>query len=1696
MTDEGTSSALIQTGSNRLIVANNIVSTVFPGIATSTPAQITGNIALTAPNALAGATRTLTVADSPAANDLTITANIVDGSPFASGITKAGTGWGRLVLNPTVGNTYSGLTTVTNGVVTAQSNTALGLGLLGAASAGTTVGGAGALELSGGITITDENITSNSFGYYDQNPTRFGNAPIGGGGIRSVSGNNTIQSSITNQAGTLVTLSAANNSVGVDTGSTLTINAVVNETQQTFKTGQGVLVLGGATSNTGAGATLIQDGILRLNKLGSANALNSTVTVGDNGSSGGNTDVLQFGPNAGNFQVASGTTVIVQSTGKLDLATYNRTETIGALQLIKGILNSADVEIGNGQLSLTSTLTSAAMGAPIGATELPNVINAGTSGLLNIPANQTFQVNRGFGLSDLVVNAPMVTPDNATITKTYPGVWVVNNNQPYYTGPTIVNDGFLEVDGTGFGGAVTVNAGGTLTGSGTISGIVTANALSAQDAVAGIVAPGPTFGEATGLSTGILGGGLASLGNGIFTVQITGTVAGTQYDQLGAFGANVTGGNLNISLPSGFVPPVGAQYILLNNTSADPITGVFGSFQGVPVTGGLVQGSVLTINGYQFTLSYTGGANGNSIVLTRTGSAAITETDTNTATTAVPGTTTTFTVVVTNNNTSGTIAHLQLADAIPAGVSSDTYTSTQTGGVTNNTASGSGAIADNNLDVPPLASVTYTIVDTIASASTGTVVNSATVTALNGLTITGVTTATSTVTLTPQSDLSVTNVVNPSSSVSPGTNVTYTIVAANSGPSDVIGATIVDSLPSQLTSDTFTVTTTGGASDTTNASSGSGNISDTLNMPSGSTITYKIVGAVSAGTTGSFNDTATISSPASGNTDPNGANNTATSTVSTLPTADLGITMTDNSGGTEIPGNTYTYTVTVSNTGPNPVTGGKVVSDFGTKLTGVSYSVTGTTNGGTDTTHTSGTGNINDNVNLPLNATITYSVVGTVLSTATGSLTTTATVSAPSGITDPNTSNNVATDTETLGNASQADLQITNSENATSYAAGTNVTYTIVASNAGPGNVTGASIADTFPATLTGVAYTVTTTGGASDTTHASGGTGNLGESVNLPSGSTITYVVTGSLPSSTAAGSLSDTATITAPGGVTDPNTANNTATASATITNVADLAVTNTSSPATVNAGGAVSYTVVVNNTGPSNVTGATVTDTFPGTLTGITYTVTANGGAADTTHPASGSGNLAETVNLPSGGSLTYVVSGTVNAGAASGTLTTTASVTAPSGSSDPNTSNNVASTSQTINGASAASADLSITNVPSSTSVSAGATVTYTVIVHNGGASAVTGATVTDTFPSGLTGVSYTVTTSGGAADTTHPSSGTGNLNETVNLPNGSNITYVVTGTAPASSTTLTDTAIVSPPSGTSDPNFNNNVASNSVSVGASNPASIDLTAVIGDDQGGTVSGSNSTGFTASGGTTSVGTVVNYTIVVTNNDPTNTVSGVSVVDVLPTNAGFTGPAAGGTISFTASTTGGVTGFTAASTDPNTVGIDDTNLTFGPGASVTYVLSGTVDASASNFITDTASVSPPSGTTDSNLADNSTNDTLALPAAVSVAIVPGSTVNAGGVLSYDVVVTNDGSVGVNGVTINFPVPSSSQVNPKTFQWSASDNTLGYSNSGSGQNSTSDTINIPSGDQYDYSISVNTLSSDTGSITLSGDNSVNPSA
>jgi len=57
------------------------------------------------------------------------------------------------------------------------------------------------------------------------------------------------------------------------------------------------------------------------------------------------------------------------------------------------------------------------------------------------------------------------------------------------------------------------------------------------------------------------------------------------------------------------------------------------------------------------------------------------------------------------------------------------------------------------------------------------------------------------------------------------------------------------------------------------------------------------------------------------------------------------------------------------------------------------------------------------------------------------------------------------------------------------------------------------------------------------------GGSGSIDDTVNMPAGSKITYKATGTV-SASATGSVVDTANVTSPNGVPDPNTGNNTAT------------------------------------------------------------------------------------------------------------------------------------------------------------------------------------------------------------------------------------------------------------------------------------------------------------------------------------------------------------------------------------------------------------------------------------------------------------------------------------------------------------------------------------------------------------------------
>lgn len=133
-----------------------------------------------------------------------------------------------------------------------------------------------------------------------------------------------------------------------------------------------------------------------------------------------------------------------------------------------------------------------------------------------------------------------------------------------------------------------------------------------------------------------------------------------------------------------------------------------------------------------------------------------------------------------------------------------------------------------------------------------------------------------------------------------------------------------------------------------------------------------------------------------------------------------------------------------------------------------------------------------------------------------------------------------------------ADLSITKTNNATSVLAGSPVNYTIVATNAGPSNVTGATVTDTFPAVLEDCSWACTPAGGATCTTGPVAG--NLNDAVDLPAGSSVTYAVACTL-SPAANGTLTNIATIAAPGGVTDPDGADDTMTDSDPVTAISLL-------------------------------------------------------------------------------------------------------------------------------------------------------------------------------------------------------------------------------------------------------------------------------------------------------------------------------------------------------------------------------------------------------------------------------------------------------------------------------------------------------------------------------------------------------------
>ncbi len=113
-----------------------------------------------------------------------------------------------------------------------------------------------------------------------------------------------------------------------------------------------------------------------------------------------------------------------------------------------------------------------------------------------------------------------------------------------------------------------------------------------------------------------------------------------------------------------------------------------------------------------------------------------------------------------------------------------------------------------------------------------------------------------------------------------------------------------------------------------------------------------------------------------------------------------------------------------------------------------------------------------------------------------------------------------------------------------------------------------------------------------------------------------------------------------------------------------MADLEISKTDNPDPVTAGGALTYTLAVTNTGPSDATGVTVTDTLPA---GVTY-VSATPSQGSPCNEAGGT-IICNFDSIANGNNVAVTIVVTVHA-STTGTLTNTAEITATTSDPDPN------------------------------------------------------------------------------------------------------------------------------------------------------------------------------------------------------------------------------------------------------------------------------------------------------------------------------------------------------------------------------------------------------------------------------------------
>ncbi|MCP3996903.1 MAG: DUF11 domain-containing protein, partial [bacterium] len=301
----------------------------------------------------------------------------------------------------------------------------------------------------------------------------------------------------------------------------------------------------------------------------------------------------------------------------------------------------------------------------------------------------------------------------------------------------------------------------------------------------------------------------------------------------------------------------------------------------------------------------------------------------------------------------------------------------------------------------------------------------------------------STVCYVPGSDLFVDKTVDEPAPYE-GTNVVYTVTVFNAGPANATGVVVEDILPTGVT---FVSSAPGQGS--YDDGTGAWNVGALVR---GASATLDIVASVDGGTAGTtITNTAVRIAVDQGDAVPN--NDSASVDIIPRAAADLAVNKT-TSDSSPSEGDTFTYTIGVTNNGPTGATGVLIADNLPSGVTYVSSAASqGSYNDGSGV-WTLGSLAAGASATLDITATVD---AGTSLST----ITNTASVSG-SDQPDPNGSNNSSSTDITIP---VAGLEVTKVSDATGpVGAGDTLTYTVTIENTGSMSFTDLVVDDPLPA--------------------------------------------------------------------------------------------------------------------------------------------------------------------------------------------------------------------------------------------------------------------------------------------------------------------------------------------------------------------------------------------------------------------------------------------------------------------------------------------------------------------------------------------------------------------------------------------------------------------------------------------------------